>query len=214
MPSFSHVDRGRSWTALVLLLALGCSSSATTGTKGAAASADAAGTSGDVAATTAPKLVADAQDKGPAVTFQGVWQESAKRMQVQVWVRDFPHLLGLAGHLRYDPEALRLESLKADGVPVGATADPLFEAHAVARDTPPGRVLAGAARLNSKPSPWLVPEDVAVSSELWLTLIFDIRKPGSHKLYFDPDTVMARSADGKPIAVQWGSAHIAWGGDK
>ena len=214
MPPPSLVASGRALAALALLSGLGCSSGATTSTKKAAVTADVVSSAGDIATAAAPKFVNDPQDKGPAVSFQATWQEAKQLLHVTVWVHDFPHLIGLAGHLRYDPDALHLVTSTATGVPVGDKPNPLYEAHAVAKDSPPGRILAGCARLNSKPSPFTPIEDTAVSSELWLTLDFQVLKAGDHKLFFDPDTVTARAADGTQIAVQWGSAHVTWGGGK
>ncbi len=204
----------RAMTMLALLLGLGCSSGSASAAKKGAVTADVVSTPGDIATAGAPTFVNDPQDKGPAVSFQGTWQDAKQLLHVTVWVHDFPHLVGLAGHMRYDPDALKLVTVTPTGVPVGDTPDPLYESHAIAKDSPAGRILAGGARFMTKPSMYTPLADIAVSSELWLTLDFQVLKPGSHKLFFDPDTTMARSADGKLVVASWGSATIAWGGGK
>ena len=213
--SLTHLVRpARVLTLCALLLGPGCSDSQTVGARNGVVQSDVTASGGDVASATAPKLVADPQGKGPAVSLHGEWLPAEKHLRVTVWVHDFTNLLGLAGHLRYDPAALHQAALTATGVPVGDTPDPLYEVHAIAHDTPAGRILAGGARFASKPSPWLPVTDVAVSSELWLTIDFEVLQPGTHKLSFDPTSVLARSADGNLVQVDWGSANVVWGGVK
>lgn len=200
--------------ACALVLGGGCSDDQTVGAKTGAIQTDVTASGGDIASAKTPTLVADPQGAGPAVSLHGEWLPAEKHLRVTVWVHDFKNLLGLAGHLRYDPAALHQVALTATGVPVGDTPDPLYEVHAIAHDTPAGRILAGGARFASKPSPWLPVSDVAVSSELWLTIDFEVLQPGTHKLFFDPNSVLARSADGALVQVDWGSANVVSGGAK
>lgn len=171
---------------------------------------DAADVTADVvAAPIVPGFVAAEMADGPRVELTGVWHEDVKRLRVSVHIANFPKLIGIAGHLRFDPDALAISDLAVHPVPAGDPDDAdTWEPHSIGRESPAGRVLMGGARFRLAPHPYLPLEGAAVDRELWLEADFEIKKPGTHKLAFDPASLVARDHTGKDLAVQWGSAEI------
>lgn len=175
--------------------------------------ADAAGADVAVVAPIVPALVAAELADGPRVEFEGAWRDDAKRLQVKVFITAFPDLIGIAGHLRFDPAALALTHLEVMPVPAGDPDDAeTWEPHAIAKEAPAGRILLGGARFRIVPHVYAQLEGAAVDRELWLVAEFEVKQPGSFKLAFDPASLVAKDATGKDIAVQWGSAEIVWKG--
>ncbi len=146
-------------------------------------------------------------DKGPSVEMTGDWLASTERLQVTVWLNNFKNLVGIAGHLRYDASALELVDLQAQGVPHGS--DPAkWQARAVAKISPEGRVLAGGAIFSVKPSPFAALAGAKVSRESWLIMEFVVKKQASTVIAFDPDTLVARDDQYTDLAVVWGNGTI------
>lgn len=150
-------------------------------------------------------------EKGPSVEMTGQWLPDTERLQVTVWLNNFKNLVGIAGHLHYDAAALELVNLQAQGVPHGS--DPAkWQARAVAKISPEGRVLVGGAIFAVKPSPFAPLTGAKVSRESWLIMEFIVKKSASTKIEFDPDTVVARDDQYTDLPVVWGNGQIVTSG--
>jgi len=175
-----------------------------------AADASAAVDAADVAQTSTIKtefVASVTPEKGPSVEMTAQWLPETGRMQVTVWLNNFKNLVGIAGHLRYDATALELVDLQAQGVPHGS--DPAkWQARAVAKISPEGRVLAGGAIFAVKPSPFGKLTGAKVSRESWLIMEFIVKKPASTKIDFDPDSLVARDDQYTDLPVVWGNGQI------
>ncbi len=171
-----------------------------------AASADAA--AADAAASAAvPTVVGASHTKSPYVEISGEWQVASERLLVNVWVGGFTDLLGLAGHLRYDPTLLQLTGNEA--LPLTEdSASTGFQYRAVLKEPKPGQLLTGTARFRTLSHPYMYPEGAEVGRALWLKLEFAVLAPGKSVIAFDPLTQMARNGKGELLTPQWMTAEV------
>lgn len=165
-----------------------------------------------VAAEPAPQLTAvGGSSAGGAVQATGAWLAETQRIRVEVAIAGFSDLFGIAGHLHYDPEVLHLELLQGYAVPLGVaknTSD--YTPRAVAKESPPGRILLGGARFSNVPSPFDTPAGVKVDREVWLVLEFSVLQRVATGITFDPDSLVVRSGAYADVATDWGSLTIGW----
>lgn len=156
--------------------------------------------------TTPAPIALPSLDGGPEpvvsyVHITGEWVAEGQKLRVRVWIGRFDELFGIAGHLRYDPDALELLTLEPHHVPQGPSASADWEAVSLAEDTPKGRILMGGARFRLKPSIYDPMLGVKVEREPWLVAEFKVKKVGTTSLHFDPATITARTAKGVDLAV-------------
>ena len=140
--------------------------------------------------------------EGSYVDMSGSTLPQANRFAVQVRVHDVKGLLGIAAHLRHDPKKLRYISGTAGDLLKGLG----YSQMTLIDEKPAGRLLLGAARFRVQ-----VPDDIGqdelygktITVRSWARLVYEVLEPGSHELYFDPNSTTARSADGNFIALAW-----------
>ena len=128
-----------------------------------------------------------------------------KQVVVKVTLHSFTDLVGLAGHLRYDPKGLHLA--KVAGHPVLKSTG--FDSRTVVRESPAGRILLGGARFRINTTPWAAPEGAWVGHQLWATLTFDVLAAGSHRIHFDPLHALAKDSDYDDIGPAWGELTVS-----
>lgn len=195
------------------LLVGACSSQpAVSPPKNAAAKPAADAGSVDVLATAVPIFAATARPAGTAgyVELEGEWHADRGVAEVRVFVGGFASLFGIAGHFRYDPEALQLVLVDMKPVPIGSASDAdTWTARSVGKDSPAGRILMGGARLPLAPSPYLSLAGAKVGRELWMVAEFRVLKAGDWQLGFDPTSQVARGDDGKELPTWWGVATLS-----
>ena len=199
------------WAAASLLVA--CSDGNSSGNTGTSTDANATPDDGAIGGSDDPELQAATLGAGPRVELTGEWDSASQRIRLRLHVASFKNLLGLAGHLTFDPTALRLTSLQGLPVPIGSgSGTSEFTARTLAKEAPAGRILLGGARFRKKASPWKTPEGTAVGREPWATAEFEVLKHGTHAIAFDPATVTARNDGNEEVkGVTWGSAEVVWG---
>ena len=187
---------------LVLAAVSGCGDD---GTKPAAGGADAASAaSADVGdLPPLPTFTAAADASGPRVRLEGGVQSDGQ-IAVDVVLRDFQDLYGIAGHLRYDPAGLELVSLVGQPILGGAG----YVGRVLASDSPAGRILLGGARIRTSGDPWEAKAGAALGKQLWATAVFRVRTPGTYALTFDPDSTLARQGDYTRVEPSWQGATI------
>jgi hypothetical protein len=157
----------------------------------------------DVAAE-GPQVKAVPHAPGPYVEIAAKWDGAARRLRVTVWVGDVKNFLGIAGHLRYDPAVLELTASESWPLAENDPAQPgAWLTRSVLKDSPAGRVLAGAARTRVVTHPWMAPDGVDFSRDKWFDLEFKVRAAGTTELRFDPDSTLCRQGDGAELALQW-----------
>ncbi len=199
------------WIVPVIVLVSACSDDAVTA--GApAADANATGSDTVIAADTnagpAVAIVAEPHAADPYVEMAGVWEPSSRHVVVTVWIGGIKNLLGLAAHLRYDPEALQLVKGEVLAVAQGKGVPGANKTRAVYNDAMPGRVILGSARFATNPLPWIAPTGAAVTREAWVKLEFAPLRAGASTLGFDPRSTLLRSEDGTEVAAEWHGAKI------
>lgn len=168
---------------------------------------------------TAPTIEADAGDvdvgPGPGTTVASEQPTSGARVTlthrlvgeqvvVDVVLNSFADLVGLSGHLRYDPKGLQLEKV----VEHSALKSKGFDSRTVARESPAGRVLLGVARFRIDTRPWDPPEGVAVGQQVLVTMTFNILAEGSHRIHFDSEHALAKNASYEDINPAWGELTV------
>jgi hypothetical protein len=145
-----------------------------------------------------------------AVAFVGSWTDKQK-VHVEIAVKNFKDLFGIAGHVHYDPAVLQLTLLQANAVPLGDdknTSD--YKPRAVAKEAPTGRILLGGARFSNVPSPFDTPYGAKVTKETWLVLEFDVLKKADTVIAFDPNTLVVRNGAYTDVPTDWGHLEIVW----
>ena len=154
------------------------------------------------AATVEPVTFAGGPEPGtPHFHLEGAWLPASGRLKVVVWIGRFDDVIGVAGHLRFDPAALELVKVEAADVPNGITPNKDWEAVGVAKQSPAGRVLLGGARFRKEPSAYAAFDGAEVLREAWAVLEFVPKKVGTTTLAFDPPSIVARDSEGKDVAV-------------
>ena len=161
-----------------------------------------AGAGADVSLGPSTTVESTQPTSGPRVTLAHKFV--GEQVVVQVTLNSFADLVGLAGHLRYDPKGLRLATVNEHPV----LASKGFDSRTVVRESPAGRVLLGAARFRIDTRPWDPPEGAAIGQQLLATLTFDVLAAGSHRIYFDPDHALAKSAAYEDIDPAWGELTV------
>lgn len=120
--------------------------------------------------------------------------------EVQVVLRDFKDLFGVAGHLRYDPAQLELTKLSTDSILEGGD----YYARSVGVDSPKGRVLLGSTRyFVIGESPFQALEGIDFPKRTWAKLTFRIKLAGTHTIAFDPDSTVAKQSTYEDHAASW-----------
>ena len=139
---------------------------------------------------------------GPRVAFTATVPADGS-VAVEVALRDLQGVYGVAGHLRYDPEALEAVEIVAHDVLTG----PGYVGRSLAALSMPGRIVVGAARFQLGSSKkGLVGTDVDVAT--WVSMRFVAKKTGIHTLSFEPSRRVALAASKKPIDLVWGSLNL------
>ena len=139
---------------------------------------------------------------GPRVAFTATVPADGS-VAVEVALRDLQGVYGVAGHLRYDPEALEAVEIVAHDVLTG----PGYVSRSLAALSMPGRIVVGAARFQLGSSKkGLVGTDVDVAT--WVSMRFVAKKTGIHTLSFEPSRRVALAASKKPIDLVWGSLNL------
>lgn len=173
------------------------------------ASALSAADAGQVGVAPVQIVIEAGPASGARVTVEATAGEANHRVHLRYYLESFADLLGIAGHLRFDPAALRVVALEAKPVPAGASEDAEFwQPFSIARESPAGRLLLGGARFRHKPHPYAPFEGAVVGRELWLDLELEVVQPGTHVVAFDPASLVARTAAAKDIAVHWPTVRI------
>lgn len=198
-------------TIVVTPLLWSCSNNQTDTGSGTETDATAGADDGSIGNGALPAFQASTPATGARVDLEGGWDDASKHVRVRLYVAGFANLLGLAGHLRFDPSALKLTALTGAPVPLGPSKDTLtWEARTMAKESPAGRVLLGGARFRKKPNPYVGPEGAVVDRELWVTLEFEVLQPGTHTIAFDPASTTARNDGNEEVSATWGSGQIVW----
>lgn len=203
------------WLTLwIIPVFLSCSACSDDDVTVGAAPADATAAQGDTAIAKdtasgpAPTIVGEPHKADPYVEMAGEWDANTRHVVVTVWIGGIKNLLGIAAHLRYDPEALQLVKGEVLAVAQGKGIPGSNKTRAVYNDALPGRVLLGSARFATNPLPWTAPTGAAVSREAWVKLEFAPLKAGATTLGFDPHTTLLRSDDGTEIQAEWHGASV------
>jgi len=178
----------------------------------AAAAADVAPTAdasaaADTPAVPVPTLTSPGHGASPYVELSGQWHADVQRLVVVVWIGGFPDLIGIAGHLTWDPARLQLAG--AESLPFSPeSASTGFQYRAVQKELAPGRFAVGQARFRALSHPFAGPEGVAVQRAQWLRLEFAATGAGTSALGFDPATRLARKGTGELLAPEWVGATV------
>ncbi|MSP90492.1 MAG: hypothetical protein EXR79_01605 [Myxococcales bacterium] len=172
--------------------------------KDGASAPDVPDTAIDAAATPVVEPVtfnAGPEPGAPHFHLEGAWLPESGRLKVVVWIGRFDDVLGVAGHLRFDPAALELAKVEAADVPSGIAPNTDWEVVGVAKQSPAGRVLLGGARFRKEPSAYAAFAGAEVLREAWAVLEFVPKKAGTTTIAFDSPSIVARDSEGKDVAV-------------
>jgi hypothetical protein len=198
-------------TIVVMPLLWSCSNNQTDNGAGTETDATTGADDGSIGNGTLPTFQASSPATGARVDLEGAWDDATQHVRVRLYIAGFANVLGLAGHLRFDPAVLKLVTLTGSPVPLGPAKDALtWEARTMAKESPAGRVLLGGARFRKKPNPYVGPEGAVVDRELWVTLEFEVLQSGTHTIAFDPGSTTARNDGNEEVSATWGSGQIVW----
>jgi len=200
--------------AASVLLAWGCSDDVLDGPVDSTAQTNLGGDNGKVGddgkggatAKTTTKLSFDVQSvpTGPRILLEPT-KTGDKTFTVRLLIVDFANLFGVATHLRYDPKALELTDLKTHELLRG----PGYDARAIAKDSPKGRVLLGVARYLVSGSAFQALKGATVNKAAWATLTFKVLKPGKHTVTFDKNATIARRSDYQIVDAAWATLTVS-----
>lgn len=155
----------------------------------------------------APTITQADQPTGGSVHLQGQWQADRQRVSVEVRVRGNVQLVGIAGHLRWDPKVLRLDSVAFNNKLLVGDQN-IWEQRTLQKETEPGRLLLGTARFRKELSFWSGVESLLVKDERWLTASFEVVGQGNTDVAFHPDTTVARDDTGAQLPLVWTNVQV------
>jgi hypothetical protein len=158
-------------------------------------------TSGTIGQPT--RVISTQPTKGARVTLDHELADD-DQIVVKVTIRSFDNLYGIAAHLRYDAKALELVAIKGHDVLNNFS----HSSRTVAKESPSGRLLLGAARFLNNSKPWSTLQGASVDSELWATLRFAVHVEGEHVVSFDPARSFAKDSKYVDVATKWGELRI------
>ena len=173
----------------------------------------------DVATTLAPDAAADVIDRGTdgqRIQVVSTQPEQGARVTLdhelvdgdqvvlKVRIRSFDNLYGIAAHLSYDPKTLELVAIQGHDVLNNFS----HSSRTIAKDSPAGRILLGAARFRNSSQPWSTLQGATVDNQLWATLRFAVQADGEHVVSFDPARSFAKDSKYQDVATQWGEFRL------
>lgn len=156
----------------------------------------------------APSITSAEQPAGGSVHLQGQWQADRQRVSVEVRVRGNVQLVGVAGHLRWDPKVLQLDSVDINPKLLLGDAN-IWEQRSVNKQAEPGRLLLGTARFRKELSFWSGVESLLVKDERWLTATFAVVGQGQTDVVFAPESTVARDDTGAQLPLVWTSVQVS-----
>ena len=140
---------------------------------------------------------------GPRVELQPT-KTGADTFELRLVLRDFSDLFGVAGHLRYDPKNLSLQSIEKHKV----LDDGAFDSKTVAADSPKGRVLLGATRFRTTGSPFSPLLGAKVGKQVWVTMKFKVLQSGEHTIAWDDSASMVKTSKYEDVETDFATVTV------